>query len=166
MFLIRIFYYVCVATPSVLNRSCRRLRAGWGGGEMLSANAGRKDSHPSPFCYFSPPSHRWYFLSFFFQHLAHLNGWSSPYSSASFDIWWSPNGPSAHVLQYKKQQQQTLYVSTCEEDVKKALLPSRRQRLRRVYAFSQRTQYQRPVGGPASSQGWGGGCWQLNFIIL
>ncbi len=45
-------------------------------------------------------------FSKFFQHLAHLNGWSSPYFSASFDILWSPNGPSAQVIvQYKKQQQ-------------------------------------------------------------
>ncbi len=78
--------------------SKRWLWAGWGGAEMLVANAGRRDSQPSPFCYFSPPSNGWYFLSLFskfFQYLVHLNNWSSsPYSPASFDIWCRPNGPS------------------------------------------------------------------------
>ncbi len=38
--------------PSVSNHPVRKLWAGWGGGEMLSANAGWRDSHPSPFYYF------------------------------------------------------------------------------------------------------------------
>ncbi len=57
-------------------------------------------------------------FSKFFQHLAHFNGWSfSPYSSASFDIWCSPNDPSAHVVQYKKQQQKSSPSSQIASDL-------------------------------------------------
>jgi hypothetical protein len=41
-----------------------QLWAGWGGGEMLSANAVHRDSHPSPFCYFSPSPNVWYISLF------------------------------------------------------------------------------------------------------
>jgi hypothetical protein len=40
------------------------LRAGWGGEEILSGNAGEGDPHPSPSFYFFPPSNIWYFSSF------------------------------------------------------------------------------------------------------
>ncbi len=69
------------------------IRGGWRDGEMLSVNAGRRGSRPSPFCYFSPSPNGWYCL-----FTLHLNGWaSSPYFSASFDIRCSPNGSITHV---------------------------------------------------------------------
>jgi hypothetical protein len=46
------------------------------GEQMLSRNVGRRDSYPSPFCFFSPSQTDDILLLFsqIFQHLAHLNG--------------------------------------------------------------------------------------------
>ncbi len=79
----KIIISACPARPA----SKRQLWVGWGGGEMQTP--GQRDSHPSPFCCFS---HLWKddifsLFSKIFQHLAHLNGWSSsPYSSAPFEL--------------------------------------------------------------------------------
>ncbi len=111
--------------PSKPASKCR-LWTGWGGGEMQQTSG--RGIPTRRHCFISPHLQMddiFSLFSKFFQHLAFLNGWSSPYSSTSFDIWCSLNvPPSAHVVQCKKQEQRHTKIWWFYERKGKALIGS------------------------------------------